>query len=116
MILWIGQTLIKDVLGATEPGWMLGGVRKGGGMTWAASRPRLLLLDSLWSALNSHCPGMAMEIHQGLGRGAPKELGRSCLVLYHCCKMSEEIMAANVPNFMETLDSRSKKLNVLQGG
>ena len=89
--------------GPSNPEWMLGGVRKGGWMTWATSSLRLLLLDSLVS-LNSHCPGMAMEIHiRHEPRGAPKELGRSCLILYHCCKTSEEITAANLPNFMEDI-------------
>lgn len=63
MILWICQTLIEDVLGALRP-WMDArrsqeGRRDDLGNLQTGAPPSGLSLV----ALNSHCPGMAMEIH-----------------------------------------------------
>lgn len=101
MILWIGQTLIKDVLGALRPGWMLGGVRKGRrddlGNLQAEAPPFWTLSGRTRQSLPRNGHG---DTHQGLRERGPKELGGVSGSVC-CCKMSEEIMAANVPISME---------------
>ena len=82
MILWICQTLIKDVLGALRPWMAAEEVRKGGGLTWAASSLRQSSPSGLPPPLlNSHCPGMAVRRYishepRGAQGGGPPESWR----------------------------------------